>query len=256
MKKRNLKLVSKIIAVSSCKGGVGKSTTAANIALALKQLGYKVGVMDADIYGPSQALIFGVEDTIRANDRFKLEPAESYGIKIISMGMIARDARAMIWRGPMAAAMLEQLIKETDWGELDYLVIDMPPGTGDINLRITEMLKIHGAIIVTTPQDVALLDVKKGITMFEKTDTKVLGVIENMAMHVCSDCGKVEHIFGSDGGSKISEQFNIPLLGSLPLDIRIRETSDSGKPIMVAEIGSVLSNEYLSIAEKIVKCDV
>ncbi len=251
IKHKTLPQIKRIIAVSSCKGGVGKSTTAANLALALKHLGYKVGMLDADIYGPSQTVLFNIPRELRIIDHYHIAPKESMGVHVMSINMIVKDTDAMVWRGPMAASMLEQLLYDTAWPELDYLIIDMPPGTGDIPISLTQIVKLDGAVIVTTPQEIALADVRRGIEMFNKTNTKVLGIVENMAMHICSECGKVEHIFGEHGGNMLSEQFGIKLLGSLPLDKYIRTTSDAGVPIVAYDSESKISEIYINIATQI-----
>lgn len=243
--------IKNIIAVSSCKGGVGKSTTAANIALALKHLGHKVGVLDADIYGPSQTVLFNIPKELEIVDYYSVAPKVAYDVSVMSINMLVKDLDAMVWRGPMAAQTVEQLLYNTAWPELDYLIIDMPPGTGDIPLTLTQIVKLTGAVIVTTPQEIALADVRRGIEMFGKTNVKIFGIVENMAMHTCSNCGHVEHIFGEHGGTIISKQFGVPLLGSLPLDKYIRSTSDAGIPIVEYDKECTATKQYIKIAEQI-----
>ena len=214
-----------IIAVASGKGGVGKSTTAVNLALGLKALGGKVGLLDADIYGPSQQLLLGIADGVKPEmqgGEFLL-PVEAHGLKTMSMGYLVNENTPMVWRGPMAGGAMAQMLEQTLWGDLDYLVIDMPPGTGDIQLTLSQKATVAGAVIVTTPQDIALQDAKKGIEMFRKVDVPILGVVENMAVHICSACGHAEHIFGDRGGERIATEYGVPLLGSLPLTMAIRE---------------------------------
>ncbi len=243
--------VKNIIAVASGKGGVGKSTTAANLALALTAGGAKVGMMDADVYGPSQTMMFGTTGKTTASDDKKILPKEAHGVQVISMGMLTSDDTPMVWRGPMASSAVEQLLTETAWKDLDYLIVDMPPGTGDIQLTLSQKVPVTGAVIVTTPQDIALLDAKKGLVMFEKVKVPILGIVENMAMHVCSQCGHVEHIFGAGGGAKMADQYDVQFLGSLPLDIRIREQADSGRPSVVADPDGPIAAAYREIARTI-----
>ncbi len=246
----NLAGIKHIIPVASGKGGVGKSTSAVNIALALIAEGAKVGILDADIYGPSQHIMLGLGENSRpevADGQF-FKPIEAYGVKMISMGNLVTENTPMVWRGPMASGALQQLIKQTLWGELDYLIIDMPPGTGDIQLTISQSVPTSGAVVITTPQDIALLDAKKGIEMFRKVDVPVLGVVENMALHVCSQCGHQEHIFGSGGGQRIATEYHTTLLGSLPLDVAIREDVDAGRPTVVAQPNSPTALCYRNIA--------
>ena len=246
-----LSRVKNIIAVASGKGGVGKSTTTVNLALALAQLGAKVGVLDADIYGPSQATMLGIgvkRPEIR--DQKAMIPHQSYGVYSISMGYLLNEQTPVAWRGPMATGALQQLMFQTDWGELDYLLVDMPPGTGDIQLTLSQKVPVTGSVIVTTPQDIALLDAKKAIEMFNKVDIPVLGVVENMAMHECSQCGHVEHIFGAGGGQRIADQYGSDFLGSLPLALSVREDADSGKPTVVAEPNGNIAQQYREIAQK------
>ena len=239
-----------IIAVASGKGGVGKSTTAVNLALALSVEGAKVGLLDADIYGPSQPRMLGVHGKPESADGKSLEPMMSYHLQTMSIGFLVDEETPMIWRGPMVTQALEQLLKDTNWKDLDYLIIDLPPGTGDIQLTLAQKVPVSGAIIVTTPQDIALLDARKGLKMFQKVEVPVLGVIENMSTHICSQCGHEEHIFGAGGGTKMAEQFDVNFLGSLPLDIRIREETDNGKPTVVAEPESGIAQTYRTIARR------
>jgi ATP-binding protein involved in chromosome partitioning len=242
-----------IIAVASGKGGVGKSTTAVNLALALKARGGEVGLLDADIYGPSQQLMLGVTEGTRPEqkDGQYLIPVEAHGLKTMSMGYLVTDRTPMVWRGPMAGGALAQMLEQTLWGELDYLVIDMPPGTGDIQLTLSQKASVAGAVIVTTPQDIALVDAQKGIEMFRKVDIPILGIVENMAVHICSECGHREHIFGADGGQRIASEYGAPLLGSLPLSLSIREQTDSGRPSVIAEPDSEVTSVYLKIADAV-----
>jgi len=243
--------VKNIIAVASGKGGVGKSTVAANLALAWAAQGARVGVLDADIYGPSQPLMLGVTGQRPASpDGKSIQPLASHGLVTISIGNLIDPDQPMAWRGPMVTQALTQLLSDTRWGELDYLVVDMPPGTGDIQLTLAQRVPVAGAIIVTTPQDIALADARKGLKMFEKVAVPVLGVVENMSVHVCSNCGHAEHIFGSGGGSRMAAQFGVRLLGELPLDGRIREQADSGRPTVVAEPDSPRAQLYLDTARR------
>ena len=248
---KRLNGIKNVIAVASGKGGVGKSTTAANIALALAAEGARVGMMDADIYGPSQTMMLGAAGQAYANEENKLEPKVAHGVQVISMGMLTNEDTPMVWRGPMASSAMEQLLTETAWDDVDYLIVDMPPGTGDIQLTLSQRVPVTGAIIVTTPQDIALLDAKKGLVMFEKVKVPILGIVENMAMHICSKCGNVEHIFGQGGGERMSEQYNVQFLGSLPLDIRIREQADSGRPSVIAEPDGPIAQAYREIARTV-----
>lgn len=243
--------VKNVIAVASGKGGVGKSTTAANLALALSAEGARVAVMDADVYGPSQAMMFGATGRAEATAQKKIAPKISHGVQVISMGMLTGDDTPMVWRGPMASSAMEQLLTETAWDDVDYLIVDMPPGTGDIQLTLSQKVPVTGAIIVTTPQDIALLDAKKGLVMFEKVKVPILGVVENMAMHVCSNCGHVEHIFGEGGGLRMADQYQVQFLGSLPLDIRIREQADSGSPSVVSDPQGPIASAYREIARMV-----
>jgi len=244
-----------IIAIASGKGGVGKSTTAVNLALAFRARGAAVGLLDADIYGPSQQLMLGIPDGQRPEqqDGRYLLPIEAHGLKTMSMGYLIDERTPMVWRGPMAGGALAQMLEQTLWGELDYLVIDMPPGTGDIQLTLSQKAKVSGAVIVTTPQDIALLDACKGIEMFRKVDVPVLGVIENMAVYVCSECGHREHVFGAHGGERIAKEYGVPLLGSLPLALSIREQTDAGCPTVIAEPDSEVTRVYLDAAAAVQK---
>ncbi len=252
---RGVKLVDgvkNIIAVASGKGGVGKSTTAVNLALALAAEGAKVGMLDADIYGPSQPTMLGITGQPVSRDGKSVEPMEGHGLQAMSIGfMIQGDDTPMVWRGPMVTQALDQLLHQTRWDNLDYLVVDLPPGTGDIQLSLSQKVPVTGAIIVTTPQDIALLDAKKGLKMFEKVNIKILGIVENMSTHICSKCGHEEHIFGSGGGEKMCADYNVEFLGGLPLDIRIREQADSGTPTVVADPDGQIAKEYKQIARRV-----
>ncbi len=243
--------VKNIIAVASGKGGVGKSTTAVNLALALTAEGATVGILDADIYGPSQPRMLGVSQQPESADGKSLEPLNSYHIQSMSIGYLIDEETPMIWRGPMVTQALEQLLNDTKWKDLDYLIVDLPPGTGDIQLTLAQKVPVTGAIIVTTPQDIALLDARKGLKMFEKVEVPVLGIIENMSIHICSECGHEEHIFGSGGGGRMAEQHNVDLLGSLPLDISIRTSTDEGKPTVVADPDGRIAEIYRDIARRV-----
>ncbi len=227
--------IKNIVAVASGKGGVGKSTVAANLALALAAEGAQVGVLDADIYGPSQPTMLGISGRPTTVDNRTLEPMENHGLQMSSIGLLIDADQPMVWRGPMVTQALQQLLTQTNWRDLDYLVVDMPPGTGDIQLTLAQQVPVTGVVIVTTPQDIALMDAKKGLKMFEKVGVPILGIVENMAVHVCSNCGHAEHIFGSEGGQKMATEYGVDFLGSLPLDIRIREQADSGRPTVIAE---------------------
>ena len=242
--------IKNIIAVASGKGGVGKSTTAVNLALALAEEGARVGVLDADIYGPSQPRMLGIDGKPDSKDGKTLEPMEGYGLQAMSIGFLIDEETPMIWRGPMVTQALEQLLNDTNWSDLDYLVVDLPPGTGDTQLTLAQKVPVSGAVIVTTPQDIALLDARKGLKMFEKVEVPVLGIVENMSIHICSNCGHEEHIFGQGGGSSMANQYHVDLLGALPLDIRIREETDGGKPTVVAEPEARISQIYREIARK------
>jgi ATP-binding protein involved in chromosome partitioning len=243
--------VKNIIAVASGKGGVGKSTTAVNLALALAAEGAAVGLLDADIYGPSQPMMMGIEGRPQSADGKTMEPLENYGVQVMSIGFLVAQDEAMIWRGPMATQALEQLLRQTNWSDLDYLIVDLPPGTGDIQLTLSQRVPMTGAVIVTTPQDIALLDAKKGIKMFEKVGVPILGIVENMAVHVCSQCGHSEHIFGEGGGKRMAAEYGIDYLGALPLAIKIREQADSGKPTVVADPESEIARIYKAVARQV-----
>ena len=250
---RGVKLIpgiKNIIAIASGKGGVGKSTTAVNLALALAAEGAQVGVLDADIYGPSQPMMLGISGRPESKDGKTLEPMEAYGLQAMSIGFLIDVDTPMVWRGPMVTQALEQLLKDTNWRDLDYLIVDMPPGTGDIQLTLSQKVPVTGAVIVTTPQDIALSDARKGLKMFEKVGVPIVGIVENMAIHVCSKCGHAEHIFGTGGGEKMCKDYNVPFLGSLPLDIRIREQVDSGRPTVVADPDGPIAAIYRDIARK------
>jgi len=243
--------IKNIIAVASGKGGVGKSTVAANLALALMLEGGKIGILDADIYGPSQPRMLGVNRKPESKDGKSIEPIEAYGLQSMSIGYLIDEETPMIWRGPMVTQALEQLLKDTNWRDLDYLVIDLPPGTGDTQLTLAQKVPVSGAVIVTTPQDIALLDARKGLKMFEKVEVPVLGVIENMSTHICSKCGHEEHIFGEGGGARMAKENGIDLLGQLPLDMRIRAETDGGKPTVIAEPDSNIAQLYRQIARRV-----
>jgi ATP-binding protein involved in chromosome partitioning len=243
--------VRNIVAVASGKGGVGKSTTAVNLALALAAEGASVGVLDADIYGPSQPMMLGISGKPHTVDGKKLEPMEAHGVQAMSIGFMIDIETPMVWRGPMVTQALEQLLNETNWRDLDYLVVDLPPGTGDIQLTLSQRVPVTGAVIVTTPQDIALIDARKGLKMFEKVGIPILGVVENMSLHICSHCGHEERIFGEGGGERMGKDYNVELLGALPLDIRIREQADSGKPTVVAEPESRAAEIYREIARRV-----
>jgi len=245
-----IKGIKNIIAVASGKGGVGKSTTAVNLALALSAEGARVGILDADIYGPSQPRMLGVHGKPESKDGKSLEPMVSYHLQAMSIGFLVDEETPMIWRGPMVTQALQQLLNETNWDNLDYLVIDLPPGTGDTQLTLAQQVPVSGAVIVTTPQDIALLDARKGLKMFQKVEVPVLGIVENMSIHICSKCGHEEHIFGEGGGVRMAEQYNVDFLGALPLDKRIREETDSGKPTVVAEPDSRIAQIYREIARR------
>lgn len=243
--------VKNIVAVASGKGGVGKSTTTVNLALALIAEGAKVGILDADIYGPSQPQMLGVgQKRPEGHGQNQMKPVVAHGVQSISMGYLVTEKTPMAWRGPMVSGALQQLLNQTLWQDLDYLLIDMPPGTGDIQLTLSQHVPVTGAVIVTTPQDIALLDAQKGIEMFRKVNVPVLGVVENMATHICSECGHEEHIFGSGGGARIARDYQSELLGALPLDLSIRENADSGTPTVVADPDSAISGIYRDIARK------
>ena len=242
--------IKNVIAVASGKGGVGKSTTAVNLALALQQEGARVGVLDADIYGPSVPRMLGIHGKPESTDGKSLEPMGGHGLQAMSIGFMIDEETPMIWRGPMVTQALEQLLRDTRWKSLDYLVIDLPPGTGDVQLTLAQKVPVSGAVIVTTPQDIALLDARKGLKMFEKVEVPVLGVVENMSIHICSQCGHAEHIFGQGGGEKMCDQYNVDFLGSLPLDIHIRENADGGHPSVADDPNSKASEIYRDIARR------
>lgn len=252
---RNLKPlpeVSNIIAVASGKGGVGKSTTAVNIALALKADGAEVGILDADIYGPSQPLMLGLTGQRPTSEDGKtMNPLAAHGLQVMSIGFLIDPDQPMVWRGPMVTSALNQLLNQTRWSNLDYLIVDMPPGTGDIQLTLSQQVPVSGAVIVTTPQDIALLDAKKGLQMFRKVSVPVLGIVENMSTHVCSHCGHEEALFGSGGGTRMAQEYGVTLLGQLPLDIRIREQTDSGTPTVVADPSSPQAAAYRATTRRI-----
>jgi len=242
--------VKNIIAVASGKGGVGKSTTAVNLALALQAEGARVGVLDADIYGPSVPKMLGLEGKPDTPDGKKIVPKYGHGLQAMSIGLLVGEDTPMIWRGPMVTQALQQLLGETLWDSLDYLVIDLPPGTGDIQLTLAQRVPVSGAVIVTTPQDIALLDAKKALKMFEKVEVPVLGIVENMAVHICSKCGHAEHVFGEGGGDRMAQEYGVPLLGALPLDIRIREQADGGHPTVAEDPTGPVALIYRDIARK------
>jgi ATP-binding protein involved in chromosome partitioning len=242
--------VKNIVAVASGKGGVGKSTTAVNLALALAAEGATVGILDADIYGPSQPMMMGIEGRPESADGKTMEPLENYGVQVMSIGFLVDPSDPMIWRGPMATQALEQLLRQTNWGDLDYLIVDMPPGTGDIQLTLSQRVPLTGAVIVTTPQDIALLDAKKGLKMFEKVGVPILGIVENMAVHVCSNCGHAEHIFGAGGGERMAKEYGVDYLGGLPLTMSIREQADSGRPTVVSDPDGEIAAIYKSVARQ------
>jgi len=243
--------VKNIIAVASGKGGVGKSTTAVNLALALAAEGARVGILDADIYGPSQPMMMGIEGRPESEDGQTMEPLENYGVQVMSIGFLVNQDEAMIWRGPMATQALEQLLRQTNWKDLDYLIVDMPPGTGDIQLTLSQRVPMTGAVIVTTPQDIALLDARKGVAMFDKVGVPILGVVENMAVHVCTQCGHVEHIFGEGGGKRYADEKSLDYLGALPLNLQIRLQADNGKPTVVSDPDSEVAGIYKAVARQV-----
>jgi ATP-binding protein involved in chromosome partitioning len=250
---RGVKLVpgvKNIVAVASGKGGVGKSTTAVNLALALAAEGAQVGVLDADIYGPSQPMMLGIAGRPESTDGKTLEPMEAWGVQAMSIGFLIDTDTPMVWRGPMVTQALEQLLKDTNWRDVDYLIVDMPPGTGDIQLTLAQKVPVTGAVIVTTPQDIALIDARKGLKMFEKVGVPIVGVVENMSIHICSNCGHAEHIFGEGGAERMCKDYNVPFLGALPLDIKIREQADSGRPTVVADPDGKTAAIYKEIARR------
>ncbi len=243
--------VKNIIAVASGKGGVGKSTTAVNLALALAAEGAVVGILDADIYGPSQPMMLGIAGRPESIDGQTMEPMRGHGLQVASIGFLVDADQAMIWRGPMATQALDQLLRQTNWKDVDYLIVDMPPGTGDIQLTLSQRVPITGAVIVTTPQDIALIDAKKGLSMFEKVGVPILGLVENMAVYSCPNCGHTEHIFGEEGGKRMAEQYNMDYLGALPLARSIREQADSGRPTVVADPDGELAGLYKAVARQV-----
>jgi ATP-binding protein involved in chromosome partitioning len=242
--------VKNIVAVASGKGGVGKSTTAVNLALALAAEGAAVGILDADIYGPSQPMMMGISGRPESTDGATMEPMHNYGVQVMSIGFLIDADNPMIWRGPMVTQALEQLLRQTNWSELDYLIVDMPPGTGDIQLTLCQKVPLTGALIVTTPQDIALLDARKGLKMFEKVGVPILGLVENMAVYVCPNCGHSEHIFGADGGKRMAAEYGVDYLGALPLNLSIREQTDSGHPTVVSDPDGEIAAIYRSVARQ------
>lgn len=250
-----LKTVKNIIAVSSGKGGVGKSTTSSNVALALSQTGARVGVLDADIYGPSQPLILNIEgakiESVGEGESGRMKAQEAYGLAVNSIGFMLEPDAPAILRGPMVAQAVDQLLNQTAWPDLDYLIVDMPPGTGDIALTLSQKAPMTGAVVVTTPQDVALLDARKGLRMFQKVNIPIVGVVENMSVHVCSNCGHAEHIFGEEGGKKMAEELEVPWLGALPLSKKVREQTDAGKPTVISDPESEAAKRYALIARRL-----
>ena len=243
--------VKNIIAVASGKGGVGKSTTAVNLAASLARDGAKVGILDADIYGPSVPHMLGLSGRPEIKPGDRITPKQAFNLDVMSIGFLVDEDQPMIWRGPMVTGALQQLLQQTDWAGIDYLIIDLPPGTGDIQLSLSQQIPVSGAVIVTTPQDIALLDAQRGLKMFQQVNIPVLGLIENMSIHICSKCGHEEHIFGSGGGARMAEDFHVEQLGSLPLDIRIREQTDSGAPTVVADPDSRAAEIYRDIARRV-----
>jgi len=243
--------VKNIVAVASGKGGVGKSTTTANLALALAAEGARVGILDADIYGPSQPTMMGIEGQPESRDGQRMEPMENHGVQVMSIGFLVDKNEAMVWRGPMAVQALDQLLRQTAWHELDYLLVDMPPGTGDIQLSLSQRVPITGAVIVTTPQDIALLDARKGIRMFEKVGVPILGIVENMAVYCCPQCGHTEHIFGADGGQRMAAELGLACLGALPLNLQIRVQADSGCPTVAADPQGEVAGLYKDVARRV-----
>ncbi|MEO8600408.1 MAG: iron-sulfur cluster carrier protein ApbC [bacterium] len=243
--------VKNIIAVASGKGGVGKSTTAVNLALALAAEGASVGILDADIYGPSQPMMMGISGRPESIDGKTMEPLENYGLQVSSIGFMIDPDEPMVWRGPMVTQALQQLLEQTNWRDLDYLIVDMPPGTGDIQLTLSQKVPVTGAVIVTTPQDIALLDARKGLKMFDKVGIPILGLVENMSIHICSKCGNEEHIFGQGGAEKMCKDYDAELLGSLPLELSIRELADAGRPTVVGAPDSRAADIYRTIARRV-----
>jgi len=243
--------VKNIIAVASGKGGVGKSTTAVNLALALAAEGAQVGMLDADIYGPSQPMMLGITGRPTSIEENTMEPMEGHGLQASSIGFLIDDDAPMVWRGPMVTSALEQLLRQTRWRDLDYLIVDMPPGTGDIQLTLAQKVPVTGAVIVTTPQDVALLDARKGLKMFEKVGVPIVGIIENMSTYVCPSCGHEEHVFGTGGGQKMCKEYGVDFLGDLPLNLSIREQADAGRPTVVADPDGAISAIYKTIARRV-----
>jgi len=243
--------VKNIIAIASGKGGVGKSTTAVNLALALSAEGASVGMLDADIYGPSLPMMLGISGRPESLSENSIEPMHGHGLQASSIGFLIEADNPMVWRGPMVTSALEQLLRQTNWQGLDYLIVDMPPGTGDIQLTLSQKVPVTGAVIVTTPQDIALLDARKGLKMFEKVGIPILGIVENMSTYVCPKCNNIENIFGSGGGEKMCKEYSVEFLGSLPLNLSIREQADSGCPTVVAEPNSIISEQYKAIARKV-----
>ncbi len=251
----NLSGIKHIICVASGKGGVGKSTTAINLSVVLQQQGFKVGLLDADIYGPSQPMMLGVRSGTRPEivDKQFMKPVMAHGLATNSIGYLVDMATAMVWRAPMIVGAFNQMLKQTLWGELDFLIIDMPPGTGDIQLSLTQSAKVTGAVIVTTPQDIALLDARKGIEMFRRVNVPILGIVENMGVHICSNCGHAEAIFGSGGGEQLAHTYGVEVIGSLPLDLSIREHTDMGTPILVSQPEGAVANAYRALSERLLQ---
>jgi ATP-binding protein involved in chromosome partitioning len=243
--------VKNVVAIASGKGGVGKSTTAVNLALALAAEGASVGILDADIYGPSQPMMMGIEGHPESTDGQTMEPLENFGVQVMSIGFLVEPDQAMIWRGPMATQALDQLLRQTNWRDIDYLIVDMPPGTGDIQLTLSQRVPLTGAVIVTTPQDIALLDAKKGLKMFEKVGVPILGIVENMALYCCPQCGHVEDIFGAEGGKRMAAEYGVDFLGALPLNRSIRENADSGHPSVVSDPDGEIASIYRTVARQV-----
>ena len=241
------------IAVASGKGGVGKSTVAANLALALERLGHRVGLMDSDIYGPSQQMMMGIEEKPHVNESNQIVPIERHGVKVMSLGFLMDVDQPVIWRGPMVMKAVEQFLQDVAWGSLDFLVIDLPPGTGDAQLTLTQKIQLSGAVIVTTPQDVSLIDARKGLAMFQKVNVPVLGIVENMSYFICPGCGQREEIFKHGGGERTARQLQVPFLGEIPLDPRVTAGGDSGRPIVAGEPKSAVAEAYMRIAESVAK---